>query len=102
MIKCVIYIQRTPELNAAPNIAINIFKTATIALNQQILKHICLSTQIFSVKILSICHRGVDLFACGSPRTKTTSQPESIFETGMGIYLRVLCLAPNDSKAASK
>ena len=42
MLVYVIYINGIADFNVASNSALNIFERATIALNQQNLKHICL------------------------------------------------------------
>jgi hypothetical protein len=52
---------------------------------------------MFSAHIWAMSHGVVELFARGSPGTKSPFPPEDLLETGIGIYLRGLGLVPPDS-----
>ncbi|MEJ6747461.1 MAG: TetR/AcrR family transcriptional regulator [Yoonia sp.] len=91
-----ISIQRTPELNAAATRAMGVLETAAVALSQHIPKHMRPPPQMFSAHIWAMSHGVVELFARGSPGTKSPFPPEDLLETGIGIYLRGLGLVAPD------
>ncbi|SMY07351.1 TetR/AcrR family transcriptional regulator [Flavimaricola marinus] len=92
-----ISIQRTPELNATATRAMGVFEKAADELSQHIPEHKRPPPQMFSAHIWAMSHGVVELFARGSPGTKSPFPPEDLLETGIGIYLRGLGLiAPDD------
>lgn len=52
---------------------------------------------MFSAHIWAMSHGVVELFARGSPGTKSPFPPEELLEAGIGIYLRGLGLLPPDA-----
>ena len=53
--------------------------------------------QMVSAHIWAMSHGVVELFARGSPGTKSPFPPEDLLESGIGVYLRGLGLIPPDS-----
>ena len=51
---------------------------------------------MFSAHIWAMSHGVVELFARGAPGARAPFPPESLLETGIGIYLRGLGLLPQD------
>lgn len=91
-----ISIQRTPELNKAAKRALGVLETAAVALSQHIPADKRPPPQMFSAHIWALSHGVVELFARGSPGTKSPFPPEDLLETGIGIYLRGLGLVSPD------
>lgn len=91
-----ISIQRTPELNKAASRALGVLETAAVALSQHIPVDKRPPPQMFAAHIWALSHGVVELFARGSPGTKSPFPPEDLLETGIGIYLRGLGLVPPD------
>lgn len=91
-----ISIQRTPELNKAATRALGVLETAAVALSQHIPADKRPPPQMFSAHIWALSHGVVELFARGSPGTKSPFPPEDLLETGIGIYLRGLGLVSPD------
>jgi len=92
-----ISIQRTPELNAVATRAHGVMEKAAADLSQHIPAEKRPPPQMFSAHIWAMSHGVVELFARGSPGTKSPFPPEDLLETGIGVYLRGLGLLPPDS-----
>ncbi len=90
-------IQRTPELNAAANRALGVLEKAAVALSARIPEGRRPPPQMFAAHIWAMSHGVVELFARGSPGTKSPFSPEDLLESGIGVYLRGLGLVPPDS-----
>lgn len=88
--------QRTPELNAVATRALGVLETAAMELSQHIPEDRRPPAQMFSAHIWAMSHGVVELFARGSPGTKSPFPPEDLLETGIGIYLRGLGLIKPD------
>ncbi len=91
-----ISIQRTPELAQVANRAFQVLEKAAEALSEHIPPEKRPPPQMFSAHIWALSHGVVELFARGSPGTKSPFPPEDLLETGIGIYLRGLGLVPPD------
>jgi AcrR family transcriptional regulator len=91
-----ISIQRTPELNAAATRAMGVLEQAAEELSQHIPADKRPPPQMFSAHIWAMSHGVVELFARGSPGTKSRFPPEDLLETGIGVYLRGLGLIAPD------
>ncbi len=92
-----ISIQRTPELNAVATRALGVLERAATELSQHIPEDRRPPAQMFSAHIWAMSHGVVELFARGSPGTKSPFPPEDLLETGIGIYLRGLGLIKPDT-----
>jgi AcrR family transcriptional regulator len=93
-----ISIQRTPELNAVATRALGVLERAAEELSQHIPEEKRPPPQMFSAHIWAMSHGVVELFARGSPGTKSPFPPEDLLETGIGIYLRGLGLIRPDAE----
>ena len=93
-----ISIQRTPDLNAAASRALGVLEKAADDLAQHIPPDRRPPPQMFSAHIWAMSHGVVELFARGSPGTKSPFPPEDLLETGIGVYLRGLGLIRPDSE----
>ena len=91
-----ISIQRTPELNTVARRALGVMEMAASDLSQHIPPEKRPPPQMFSAHIWAMSHGVVELFARGSPGTKSPFPPEDLLETGIGGYLRGLGLLPPD------
>ncbi|SHG73830.1 transcriptional regulator, TetR family [Cognatiyoonia sediminum] len=91
-----ISINRTPELNAVATRALGVLEKAAIDLSQHIPEEKRPPPQMFSAHIWAMSHGVVELFARGSPGTKSPYPPEDLLETGIGVYLRGLGLVAPD------
>ncbi|NSX56736.1 TetR/AcrR family transcriptional regulator [Parasulfitobacter algicola] len=91
-----ISIQRTPELNTVATRALGVLEKAAVELSQHIPADKRPPPQMFSAHIWAMSHGVVELFARGSPGTRSPFPPEDLLETGIGIYLRGLGLIPQD------
>ncbi|WP_208349588.1 TetR/AcrR family transcriptional regulator [Pseudaestuariivita rosea] len=91
-----ISIQRTPELNAVATRALGVLEKAAVQLSEHIPAEKRPPPQMFSAHIWAMSHGVVELFARGSPGTRSPFPPEDLLETGIGIYLRGLGLIPPD------
>lgn len=92
-----ISIQRTPALNAAATRALGVLEKAAADLSMHIPADRRPPPQMFSAHIWAMSHGVVELFARGSPGTKSPFPPDDLLETGIGIYLRGLGLIPPDA-----
>ncbi len=91
-----ISIQRTPELAQVASRAFQTMEKAAEALSEHIPPDRRPPPQMFSAHIWALSHGVVELFARGSPGTKSPFQPEDLLESGIGIYLRGLGLIDRD------
>ena len=91
-----ISINRTPELAILANRALGVLERAAVELSQHIPPDKRPPAQMVSAHIWAMCHGVVELFARGSPGTKSPFPPEELLETGIGVYLRGLGLVPPD------
>lgn len=92
-----ISIQRTPELNAAATRAMGVLEHAAVELSMHIPEDKRPPPQMFSAHIWAMSHGVVELFARGSPGTKSPFPPEDLLESGIGVYLRGLGLVSPDT-----
>lgn len=92
-----ISINHSPELSLAATHALGILEKAATDLSQQIPAEKRPPAQMFSAHIWAMSHGVVELFARGSPGTKSPFPPEDLLETGIGIYLRGLGLLAPDT-----
>ena len=92
-----ISINRTPELNAVARRAMGVLEKAAEDLSQHIPAEKRPPPQMFSAHIWALSHGVVELFARGSPGTKSPYPPEDLLETGIGVYMRGLGLIAPDS-----
>ena len=91
-----ISIQRTPELNDVATRAMGVLEKAATELSMHIPEEKRPPPQMFSAHIWAMSHGVVELFARGSPGTKSPFPPEDLLETGIGVYLRGLGLVRAD------
>ncbi|SLN16101.1 TetR/AcrR family transcriptional regulator [Roseisalinus antarcticus] len=92
-----ISIQRTPDLHAAATRAMDVLEKAAVALSEHIPPEKRPPPQMVSAHIWALSHGVVELFARGSPGTKSPFPPEDLLETGIGVYLRGLGLVDPDN-----
>ncbi len=92
-----ISIQRTPELNEVATRAMGVLERAAVELSMHIPADKRPPPQMFSAHIWALSHGVVELFARGSPGTKSPFPPEDLLESGIGVYLRGLGLVQPDS-----
>jgi AcrR family transcriptional regulator len=91
------------NLNAYPDLAVvaskarGVLEKAATALSEHIPADKRPPPSMFSAHIWALSHGVVELFARGSPGTKSPYPPEDLLETGIGIYLRGLGLLPPDN-----
>ena len=91
-----ISIQRTPELAQVAARAFAVLEKAAGRLSKHIPPEKRPPPQMFSAHIWAMSHGVVELFARGSPGTKSPFPPEDLLESGIGIYLRGLGLIASD------
>jgi AcrR family transcriptional regulator len=91
-----ISVNRTPELALVSARARGVLEKAAEELSQHIPPEKRPPAAMFSAHIWALSHGVVELFARGSPGTKSPFPPEDLLETGIGIYLRGLGLVPPD------
>ena len=89
-------INRSPELAAAAGRGLGVLEKAAIALSAHIPPDKRPPSRMVSAHIWALSHGVVELFARGSPGTKSPFPPEDLLETGIGIYLRGLGLIRPD------
>ncbi|WP_099823642.1 TetR/AcrR family transcriptional regulator [Oceaniglobus indicus] len=92
-----ISINRTPELAQRARRGLGVLEKAAVALARQIPAERRPPPQMFSAHIWAMSHGVVELFARGSPGTRSPFPPEDLLETGIGIYLRGLGLIAPDA-----
>ena len=92
-----ISINRNPDLALVAGRAHGVLERAALELSQHIPIEKRPPSQMVSAHIWALCHGVVELFARGSPGTKSPFPPEDLLESGIGIYLRGLGLiSPDD------
>lgn len=91
-----ISINRTPELAMVASRAHGVLERAATELSRHIPKEKRPPSQMVSAHIWAMCHGVVELFARGSPGTKSPFPPEDLLESGIGVYLRGLGLVGPD------
>ncbi|MFT6605587.1 MAG: AcrR family transcriptional regulator [Halocynthiibacter sp.] len=91
-----ISINRSPELNLVATRALGVLEGAAAELSKHIPADKRPPAAMFSAHIWALSHGVVELFARGSPGTKSPFPPEDLLETGIGIYLRGLGLIEPD------
>jgi len=91
-----ISVQRTPDLYQVATRALGVMEQAAVNLSEHIPAENRPPPQMVSAHIWAMSHGVVELFARGSPGTKSPFPPEDLLETGIGIYLRGLGLIPQD------
>ncbi len=91
-----ISINAKPELALVATRALGVLERASVDLSKHIAPEKRPPAQMVSAHIWAMCHGVVELFARGSPGTKSPFPPEDLLETGIGIYLRGLGLVPPD------
>ncbi len=91
-----ISIQRDPHLSAVAHRALGVMEKAAMNLSAHIPADRRPPARMVSAHIWAMSHGVVELFARGSPGTKSPFPPEDLLETGVGIYLRGLGLIPAD------
>ena len=92
-----ISVNRTPDLAAAANRSREIMERAARDLSQHIPAEKRPPPAMFWAHIWALSHGVVELFARGSPGTRSPFPPEDLLETGIGVYLRGLGLIPPDT-----
>lgn len=92
-----ISVNRTPDLAAASARSRDVLERAASGLSQHIPAEKRPPAAMFSAHIWALSHGVVELFARGSPGTRSPYPPEDLLETGIGIYLRGLGLIPPDA-----
>ncbi|MEM6729691.1 MAG: TetR/AcrR family transcriptional regulator, partial [Pseudomonadota bacterium] len=93
-----ISVQRTPALNDVAARGLGVLERAAADLSEHIPPEKRPPPQMFSAHVWAMSHGVVELFARGSPGTKSPFPPEDLLETGIGIYLRGLGLLPADQE----
>ncbi|MEM0936038.1 MAG: TetR/AcrR family transcriptional regulator [Pseudomonadota bacterium] len=92
-----ISVQRTPDLARAAERARFTLERAATELSEHIPEELRPPPAMFSAHIWAMSHGVVELYLRGSPGSKAPFPPESLLESGIGIYLRGLGLIPQDS-----
>ena len=90
-------VNKTPDLAAASARARGVLEKAAEGLLQHIPADKRPPAAMFSAHIWALSHGVVELFARGSPGTRSPYPPEELLEAGIGIYLRGLGLIPPDA-----
>ncbi len=90
-------INRTPELAHVAGRAFSVLERAAAELSEHIPSDKRPPPQMVSAHIWAMSHGVVELFARGSPGTRSPFPPEDLLESSIGIYLRGLGLIPPDS-----
>jgi len=89
-------INRSPALHRIATRAMGVLEKASAQLSQHIPEHRRPPPQMFAAHIWALSHGVVELFARGTPGSKSPYPPEDLLETGIGIYLRGLGILPPD------
>lgn len=92
-----ISMNRTPELAAVARRAFAVLEKSADRLSEHIEPGRRPPPQMVSAHIWAMSHGVVELFARGTPGTKSPFSPEDLLESGIGIYLRGLGLIPPDN-----
>ncbi len=91
-----IAINRTAGLASAAQRALRVLEEAARGLSEHLPEGRRPPPQMFSAHVWALSHGVVELFARGSPGTKSPFPPADLLESGIGIYLRGLGLLPPD------
>ena len=91
-----ISINRTPGLALVAGRALGVLEKAAAELSAQLPPEKRPPARMVSAHIWALSHGVVELFARGSPGTKSPFPPEDLLESGIGIYLRGLGLIRPD------
>ncbi|NNF73007.1 MAG: TetR/AcrR family transcriptional regulator [Rhodobacteraceae bacterium] len=91
-----ISVNRTPELAHIAGRARAVLERAAEKLSERLPPEKRPPPQMFSAHIWAMSHGVVELFARGSPGTKSPFPPEDLLESGIGVYLRGLGLIEPD------
>lgn len=91
-----ISVNRTADLSMLSRRALGVLERAAVELSAHIPPDRRPPAQMVSAHIWAMCHGVVELFARGSPGTKSPFPPEDLLESGIGVYLRGLGLVPAD------
>jgi AcrR family transcriptional regulator len=91
-----ISINQNPDLALVAGRALGVLERAARDLSQHIPPERRPPAQMVSAHIWAMCHGVVELFARGSPGTKSPFPPEELLESGIGVYLRGLGLIAPD------
>ncbi|MEM6740804.1 MAG: TetR/AcrR family transcriptional regulator, partial [Pseudomonadota bacterium] len=83
-----ISVQRTPDLARAAERARFTLERAATELSEHIPEELRPPPAMFSAHIWAMSHGVVELYLRGSPGSKAPFPPESLLESGIGIYLR--------------
>ncbi|HHS94329.1 MAG TPA: TetR/AcrR family transcriptional regulator [Rhodobacterales bacterium] len=89
-------LNHSPELAAAAQRALGVLERAAADLSTHIPPEKRPPASMVSAHIWALSHGVVELFARGSPGTKSPFPPEDLLESGIGIYLRGLGLIKPD------
>jgi AcrR family transcriptional regulator len=92
-----ISVQRTPELAKAARRSMEVMERAARELSKHIPPEKRPPPAMFWAHVWALSHGVVELFARGTPGTRSPFPPEDLLETGIGVYLRGLGLIPPDS-----
>ena len=92
-----ISVNRTAELASPARRAFGVLEDAARDLSSHIPPERRPPAQMVSAHIWAMSHGVVELFARGSPGTKSPFAPEELLEAGIGVYLRGLGLVPQDA-----
>ncbi|SFP55315.1 TetR/AcrR family transcriptional regulator [Tranquillimonas alkanivorans] len=92
-----ISVNRTPDLARVARRSFDVLEKSAVRLTEHIPAEKRPPPQMVSAHIWAMSHGVVELFARGSPGTKSPFPPEDLLETGIGIYLRGLGLVPPDA-----
>ncbi len=91
-----ISLNHSPELAAAAGRALGVLERAASDLSARIPPQRRPPASMVSAHIWALSHGVVELFARGSPGTKSPFAPEDLLESGIAIYLRGLGLIRPD------
>ncbi|MEM1430819.1 MAG: TetR/AcrR family transcriptional regulator [Pseudomonadota bacterium] len=91
-----ISVQRTPELAHAAERARETLERAARELSEHIPEDRRPPAAMFSAHIWAMSHGVVELYLRGAPGGRAPFTPETLLESGIGIYLRGLGLIPPD------
>ena len=90
-------IGRSPGLAQAAARATGVMEKAAHDLSQHIPREKRPPPAMFSAHVWALSHGVVELFARGTPGTRSPFPPEDLLESGIGVYLRGLGLIPLDT-----
>ncbi len=92
-----ISVNRNADLAMLSGRALGVLERAAVELSAHIPPEKRPPAQMVSAHIWAMCHGVVELFARGSPGTRSQFPPEDLLESGIGVYLRGLGLVPPDA-----